>query len=87
MKHNQERPFFPLSLDSISRQESEGRNVIQALMRIFVGHIPRTSPNPAVFPHLADLLPDFIGASLAREMIEESSCTLGQSSKLEILFS
>ena len=74
-------------MDSLSRQESKGRNVTQVLVISFVGHIPRTSPNPAVFPHLADLVPDFIGASMAREMIEEFSCTLGQSAKLEILFS
>ena len=74
-------------MDSLSRQESKGRNVTQVLVISFVGHISRTSPNPAVFPHLADLLPDFIGASPAREMTDEPSGTPAQSAKLEILFS
>jgi hypothetical protein len=74
-------------LDSISRQESEDRNVTLVLVTIFVGHLPSTSPNPVEFPHLADLLHDFIGASLAREMADVPSGTPALSAKFLIPFS
>ena len=77
---------FHLSFDSLSRDESKGRNVDQVVVTIYWIH-DQYLLIPAVFPPLADILPDFIGASLSRGMTAESLGTLAHSSKLEILLS